>query len=365
MSALNSDSPLLAPVTLGSIEARNSILMAPLTRSRAHDDGVPSDLQVEYYRQRAGAGLIIAEGTQPSAVGKGYTNTPGIHTDAQEAGWAKIADAVHGEGGKIVVQLMHAGRMSHPDNSGEESIAPSAIAPQGVQMFTPGGMKDIPVPRALETDELPALVQDFVTASKHAVAAGLDGVEIHAANGYILHEFLSDSENQRTDAYGGSAEHRARLVVEVVTAVSEAIGSDKVGIRISPGHAAAGMTEQTYLDTYLTLLRQIDGLGLAYLHVLVEPTDPVLAALKEVWSGKLLLNTGFGLDSRREEMERLVADGTADAVTVGRPFISNPDLVERWTVGAELNENDQATWYGGGAEGYTDYPALTQAESAA
>ena len=361
MTALASDSPLLKPITLGSIVAANRVLMAPLTRSRAQDDGTPTDLQVEYYRQRARAGLIIAEGTQPSQVGKGYTNTPGIHTDAQEAGWAKIADAVHGEGGKIVVQLMHAGRMSHPDNSGQPSIAPSAIAPQGQQMFTAGGMKDIPAPRALETDELPGVVADFVNASRHAIAAGLDGVEIHAANGYLLHEFLSDSENVRTDAHGGSPDNRARFVVEVVQAVSAAIGADKVGIRISPGHAAGGMTEKDYLDTYLSLVRQIDGLGLAYLHVLIEPTDPVLAAVKPLWHGPLLLNTGFGLDSDRDEMERLIADGTADAVTVGRPYIANPDLVERWTRGAELTENDQSTWYGGGAQGYTDYPTLAQA----
>lgn len=267
---------------------------------------------------------------------------------------------MHAEGGKIVLQLMHAGRMSHPDNSGEQSIAPSAIAPGGVQMFTSGGMKDIPVPRALEVDELPALVEDFVNASKHAVAAGLDGVEIHGANGYILHEFLSDSENVRTDSYGGSADNRARFVVEVVKAVSMAIGADKVGIRLSPGHAAGGMTEKDYLDTYLSLVRQIDGLGLAYLHVLLEPTDPVLAALKQVWTGPLLLNTGVGADSDRDALESLISDGTADAVTVGRPYISNPDLVERWTRGAELNDNDQATWYGGGAQGYTDYPTLAQ-----
>ena len=360
MSALASDSPLLKPITLGSIATANRVLMAPLTRSRANDDGTPTDLQVQYYRQRARAGLIIAEGTQPSQVGKGYTNTPGIHTDAQQAGWARIADAVHGEGGKIVVQLMHVGRMSHPDNSGEQSIAPSAIAPQGQQMFTKNGMQDIPVPRALETDELPGVVADFVSASKRAVAAGLDGVEIHAANGYLLHEFLSDSENQRTDAYGGSADNRARFVVEVVKAVSEAIGADKVGIRISPGHAAGAMTEKDYLDTYLSLVRQIDELGLAYLHILITPTDPVLGAIKGVWHGPLLLNTGFGLDSDRDEMERLIANGTADAVTVGRPYISNPDLVERWTRGAKLTDNDQTTWYGGGAEGYTDYPTLEQ-----
>lgn len=361
MSTLVSDSPLLRPINLGSISADNRILMAPLTRSRAHDDGVPSDLQVEYYRQRAGAGLIISEGTQPSAVGKGYINTPGLHTDAQQAGWARIADAVHGRGGKLVAQLMHAGRMSHPDSSGTESVAPSALAPQGTQMFTLDGMKDIPTPRALETDELPGVVAEFVDAAERAVAAGLDGVELHAANGYLLHEFLSDGENTRTDAYGGSPANRARFVVEVVQAVATAIGADKVGIRLSPGHGAGGMTERDYADTYRELLAQIDGLGLAYLHVLIEPDDELLPVLKQAWSGPFLLNTGFGRDSNRDEMERLVADGVADAVAVGRPFIANPDLVARWRSGAELNEGDSSTWYGGGAEGYTDYPSLAAA----
>ncbi len=358
MSALTTESPLLRPITLGSIAAANRILMAPLTRSRAQDDGTPSDLQVEYYRQRAGAGLIIAEGTQPSVVGKGYTNTPGLHTDAQQAGWARIADAVHSRGGKIVVQLMHVGRMSHPDNSGVESVAPSAIAPEGAQMFTKNGMQDIPAPRALETDELSGVIAEYVDASRRAIAAGLDGVELHAANGYLLHEFLSDSENTRTDVYGGTPGNRARFVIEVVQAVAEEIGADKVGMRLSPGHAANAMTEGNNLDTYLALVRAIDSLGLAYLHVLVEPTDPALAGIRQLWSGPFVLNTGFGLQSDRDEMERLIIDGAADAVAVGRPFIANPDLVQRWESGAELAESNQQTWYGGGAEGYTDYESL-------
>ncbi|GAB2918931.1 alkene reductase [Rhodococcus aerolatus] len=363
MPELAPDSPLLQPITLGDIPAANRVLMAPLTRSRAQDDGVPTDLQVEYYRQRAQAGLIIAEGTQPSQVGKGYTNTPGIHTDAQQAGWARIADAVHAEGGRIVVQLMHAGRMSHPDNSGVGSVAPSAIAPQGQQMFTKDGMKDIPVPRALETDELPGVVAEFVDAARRAVAAGLDGVEVHAANGYLLHEFLSDGENHRTDSYGGTPENRARFVVEVTQAVAEAIGAGRVGIRISPGHGAGAMTEQDYAATYSALLDQLDGLGLAYLHVLLEPTDALLPSLRERWSGPFVLNTGFGLESDRDSVARLVADGTADAVTVGRPFLANPDLVDRWVAGAELNTPDGDTFYGGGAEGYTDYPTMAAARA--
>ncbi len=358
MTALASDSSLLAPITVGDIVANNRVFMAPLTRSRATDDGVPTDLQVEYYRQRARAGLIIAEGTQPSQVGKGYTNTPGLHTEAQQDGWARIADAVHAEGGRIVVQLMHAGRMSHPDNSGHQSIAPSAIAPVGAQMFTKTGMQDIPAPRALNIDELPGVVADFVDAGKRAVAAGLDGVELHAANGYLLHEFLSNGENLRTDSYGGSAANRARFVVEVVTAVAEAIGADRVGIRISPGHTAGAITETNNWDTYAELLAEIDTLSLAYLHVLIQPDDPMLSKIRDAWAGELVLNTGFGVLSERDDMEALVADGPADAVAVGRPYIANPDLVERWTIGAELNEAQQATFYGGGAEGYTDYPTL-------
>ena len=358
MPALTPDSPLLAPITLGSITAPNRIFMAPLTRNRAHPDGTPSDLQVEYYRQRAGAGLIIAEGTQPSQVGQGYPNTPGIFTDPQQAGWARIADAVHGAGGRIVVQVMHAGRMSHPGNSGHGSVAPSAIAPEGATMHTPDGKFDVPVPRALETDELPGVIAEFVDAARRAVDAGLDGVELHAANGYLLHEFLSDGENRRTDSYGGTPENRARFVVETVRAVTDAIGADKVGIRISPGHAAGAMTEQDYAGTYTALLQQIDQLGLAYLHVLIEPTDPLLPELRTAWSGALVLNTGFGLATTRDELAELVADGPADAVTVGRAFLANPDLVERWTHDAPLNEPDPATFYASGPAGYTDYPAL-------
>jgi N-ethylmaleimide reductase len=357
VSELGPDSALLQPLDLGDIHARNRVFMAPLTRSRSGDDGVPGDLVVEYYRQRAGAGLIVSEGTQPSAVGKGYTNTPGLHTDEQQAGWAKIADAVHGEGGTIVVQLMHAGRVSHPDNSGLEAVAPSAIAP-GIEMFTKDGSKEIPAPRALEENELAEQVAVFVDASTRAIAAGLDGVEIHAANGYLLHQFLADGSNHRTDSYGGSPENRARFVVEVVRAVADAIGAGKVGIRISPGGEASGITEDDTTGAYEALLSQIDGLGLAYLHVLIDAEDPFLGKLRSAWSGAFVLNTGFAQVSTRDEAEKLVADEITDAVAIGRPFIANPDLVTRWTHDTELNTPDESTFYGGGAEGYIDYPTL-------
>ncbi|WP_371830226.1 alkene reductase [Rhodococcoides kroppenstedtii] len=357
MTELGPDSPILQPLDAGAIATRNRVWMAPLTRNRSEPDGTPNDLNVEYYRQRAGAGLIVSEGTQPSAVGKGYLNTPGIHTDEQQAGWARIADAVHGGGGRIVVQLMHAGRVSHPDNTGEESVAPSAIAP-GIDMVTASGEQPIPTPRALETDELPGIVAEFVDASRRAIAAGLDGVEIHAANGYLLHQFLADGANTRTDTYGGSPENRARLVVEVTRAVADAIGAGHVGIRISPGSTASGIAEDDTTGAYEALLDGIDGLGLAYLHALIAPDDPFLGKIRSAWSGALVLNTGFEKPTTRDDAVSLVTDGVADAVTVGRPFIANPDLVTRWTHDTELNTPDESTFYGGGAEGYTDYPTL-------
>ena len=360
---LDTDSALLRPVTLGAIEAPNRILMAPLTRNRADDDGTPNELQATYYAQRAGAGLIIAEGSQPSAIGQGYPNTPGVHTDAQQAGWARIADAVHGRGGRIVVQLMHAGRISHPDTiDGQTPVAPSALRPDG-EIFTPGGAtKPFGTPRELRADELPGVAAEYADAARRAVAAGLDGVELHAANGYLLHQFLADGVNRRTDSYGGAAENRARFVVEVARAVAAEIGADRVGIRLSPGHPFNDVSESD-LSVYPVLARQLRELGLAYLHVLAEPDDKVLAELRELWPDRLVLNTGFGLDSDRDSLAGLVADGAVDAVAVGRPFLANPDLVERWTSGAELNEPDQATFYGGDGHGYTDYPTLAESNT--
>ncbi|WP_072801680.1 alkene reductase [Rhodococcoides yunnanense] len=357
MPGLSTDSALLQPIEIGTLAAKNRLFMAPLTRARSNDDGTPTDLVVEYYRQRAGAGLIISEATQPSAVGKGYTNSPGLHTDAQQAVWAEIADAVHTNGGKIFVQIMHAGRISHPDNSGHEAVAPSAIAP-GIQMFTKEGMKDIPVPRALDTPELPGIAAEFVDAARRAVAAGLDGVELHAANGYILHQFLADGTNKRTDAYGGDGDNRARFVIEVVEAVVAAIGADKVGIRISPGSPAGAISEEDSWGAYGSLLGALDGLGLAYLHALVDPGAEVLSRIRNAWSGPLVVNAGFERELTPAELEELVSAGPADAVAIGRRFIANPDLVERWTIGAGLNEPDAATFYGGDARGYTDYPFL-------
>ena len=352
---------LFDPSTVGKLDLSNRLVMAPLTRNRAGAGEVPQDIAVEYYRQRATAGLIITEGTQPSAVGQGYLKTPGIHTPEQIEGWRAVADAVHGEGGHIVVQLMHVGRVAHPENkNGLETVAPSAIAAPDA-IFTLNGMKPYPVPRALETDELPGIVEEFVHAAKSAVEAGLDGVELHAANGYLLHQFLSPASNERTDNYGGSPENRARLVIEVAQAVTAAIGPERVGIRISPGHQVQGMNETDSADlaaTYGTLVDALAPLGMAYLHVLADPTAELVQDLRKRFGGPLIANDGFGTVTTREDAQRIVEGGLADLVAVGRNFIANPDLVRRWQTGAELNTPDADTFYSGGPRGYIDYPFL-------
>jgi 2,4-dienoyl-CoA reductase-like NADH-dependent reductase (Old Yellow Enzyme family) len=337
------------------------LVMAPLTRNRATEGMVPGDLAVEYYAQRASAGLIITEGTQPSAVGQGYLNTPGLHSPEQVAGWRRVADAVHAEGGRIVAQLMHAGRVSHPDNTGgQEIVAPSALAAPDA-MFTATGMQPYPVPRALETSEVADVVQEFVDAARGAVEAGLDGVEVHAANGYLLHQFLAPGSNERTDSYGGSPENRARLTVEVTRAVVDAIGADRVGIRISPAHNIQGATEEDAADveaTYTELVQGLAPLGLAYLSILADPRLDLTQRLRKEFGGVVIANDGFGEVTTREKAQAILDEDLADAVAVGRLFLANPDLPTRWQTGAALNEPNPDTFYGGGAEGYTDYPSL-------
>ena len=351
-------------LTVGAWTLPNRIVLAPLTRSRADDDGVHGDLAVEYYAQRAGAGLIITEGTQPSAVGKGYSNTPGLHSAEQVEGWRRIAEAVHARGGRIVAQLMHAGRVSHPDNKdGLHAVAPSALAAPG-EMFTKNaGMQPHPVPRALELDEIPGVVEEYAQAARNAIEAGLDGVEVHAANGYLIHQFLAPGSNQRTDEYGGSPANRARFGIEVTRAVVEAIGADRVGIRVSPAHNIQGCTEDDPTDveaTYAALVDAIAPLGLAYVSVLsADPRTDAVKRIRKDFGGAFVINTGFGDVTTRESAQALLDDDLGDAVAVGRQFIANPDLPRRWQLGAELNEPDESTFYGGGAEGYTDYPALS------
>ncbi|MEP9363959.1 alkene reductase [Nocardioides sp. CN2-186] len=347
-------------LTVQSWELPNRLVMAPLTRNRA-EGTIPGDLAVEYYSQRASAGLIITEGSQPSARGQGYLNTPGFHSPEQLAGWRRVADAVHANGGRIVAQLMHAGRISHPDNTGgEEIIAPSPLAAPD-EMFTADGPKPFPVPREIATDEIPAVVEEYVTAARNAIEAGLDGVEVHAANGYLIHQFLAPGSNERTDEYGGSPANRARFGIEVTRAVAEAIGAERVGIRISPAHNIQGATETDEADvaaTYTALIEGIAPLGLAYLSVLAEPSDELVQKLRKDFGGVMIANDGFGKITTREKAQAILDQDLADAVAVGRLFLANPDLPKRWETGAELNEPDEATFYGGGAEGYTDYPSL-------
>lgn len=352
---------LFSPLALGGLELPNRLVMAPLTRVRAGKEGVPGPLVVEHYRQRASLGLIVSEGTYPSHAGQGFPGQPGLVTADQLKGWANVTAAVHAEGGRIFAQVMHAGRVTHEDTTGGyEVVAPSAIAVDG-ETHTYTGKKPYPVPHALSTDELPSIVQEFVQGSRNAIEAGFDGVELHAANGYLLHEFLAPSSNQRDDIYGGSPENRARFVVEVAEAVVAAIGADRVGIRISPEHNIQDVFERDAADvqeTYGHLVDSLVPLKLAYLSILhKEPTSELVQNLRARFNGTFLVNTGFGTVTSPEEAAALVVDGHADAVVVGRPAIANPDLARRWREGLPVNEPDQATFYSDGAKGYTDYPA--------
>lgn len=354
---------LFSPITLGSLSLRNRVVMAPLTRMRSGADGVPGELVAEYYAQRAGLGLLVTEGTYPSTESRGYPGQPGIVTPEQAAGWARVAGAVHDRGGVVVMQLMSAGRVSHSEVTGTERIvAPSAIAIDG-EVHTPTGTARYPVPHALTTAELSTVKQEFVDAARRAIDAGLDGVEVHAANGYLLHEFLSPASNQRTDGYGGSPAERARFVVEVTTAVAAEVGADRVGIRISPSHNIQDVIETDAADvaaTYGALVAGLAPLGLAYLSVLQrEPASELVRSLAADFGGSIMMNTGFSTMTTREEAHHLVDEGLADVVAVGRPAIANPDLVERWAGNREENEPDAGTFYSGGAAGYTDYPRLS------
>ena len=352
---------LFSPMTLGELELPNRLVMAPLTRLRSGQEGIPGPLVAEHYRQRASLGLIVSEGTYPSPAGRSYPGQPGIVTPDQIAGWKKVTDAVHAEGGRIFAQIMHGGRVSHEDiTGGHQVVAPSAIAVEA-ETRTSNGKQAHPVPHALTTDELPGVLQEIVQGSRNAIEAGFDGVELHSANGYLLHEFLAPSSNQRDDIYGGTPENRARFVIEVVKAVVEAVGAERVGIRISPEHNVQGVTELDAADvreTYRLLVDAIAPLNLAYLSILhKDPTGELVQDLRSRFNGAFLVNTGFGVITTRDEAISLVADGHADAVVVGRPAIANPDLARRWREGLPVNEPNASTFYADGAEGYTDYPA--------
>ena len=347
---------LWKPITIGDIHLEHRLAMAPMTRVRSTPGGVPTELNAEYYAQRASTALIITEVTQPSDDGQGYMLTPGIYTDEQIAGWRRVTDAVHEAGGRIVIQLMHVGRISHPSNTphGRRPVAPSAIKPAG-QMFTTSGPQEMPEPRALSEGEIADTVGDFRRAAAAAIAAGADGVEIHGANGYLVQQFLSSNANRRTDRYGGSISNRIRFAVEVASAVAEEIGPGRTSIRISPGGTFNDIVEDDVPELYGALVAALAPLGLAYLHVLHGGDEDLLRAIRHDWPGALLLNRpGAGLDERARDVQ----DSLADVIAVGQMVLANPDLVDRVKTGAPLNEPDPSTFYGGDERGYTDYPPL-------
>lgn len=350
---------LFSAVKVGPYELANRLIMAPMTRSRADAaTGVPTELVSVYYEQRASAGLIISEGIYPSAMGKGYWGTPGLHTDAQVEGWKKVTAAVHAKGGRIFAQIMHAGRISDPSflPGNEIPVAPSAVKPNG-QSFTAEGMKPHVTPRALDTAEIAGIIAEYGNAAARAIEAGFDGVELHAASGYLPMQFLSSGTNLRTDQYGGNVANRTRFVIEALAAMCKAVGAERVGIKISPEMAFNDISDANPQETYSTLVGAIGNIGLAYLHVGLfgTPVD-YHGMLKPLFKGAYL--AGGGLDQAKAEA--LLAAGRADAAVFGALFLANPDLPERFRRGAALNAADQATFYAPGPKGYTDYPALGQ-----
>ena len=361
---------LLAPARWAGLDLQNHVVMAPMTRCRALGN-VPNAMMAEYYEQRAGAGLIVTEGTSPSPNGLGYARIPGLFTDEHVAGWRLVTDAVHARGGKIVVQLMHTGRMAHPLNlpPGAEMLAPSAIAAAGDMWTDQQQMQPQPTPRAMTTAEVEVAVAEHGTAARLAKEAGFDGVEVHGANGYLVEQFMHPSSNQRTDRYGGSLENRARFVVEVCRAVAAEIGAERTGLRLSPHSGAGDLAAYDGAEqTHAHVAREAAALGLGYVHIVDHSAmggaavpGATLAAVRSGFGGTLILTGGF----TAETAEAALASGAADLAGFGRPFISNPDLVERFAAGAPLAEADQATFYapgpGGFEDGFTDYPALAEA----
>ncbi|MFJ1593562.1 alkene reductase [Kitasatospora albolonga] len=353
---------LFAPLRVGKTTLPNRLVMAPMTRSRSVDRSVNA-LTAEYYAQRAGAGLIITEGTQPSVIGQGYIDTPGLHSAEQAAAWRGVTDAVHAAGGRIFVQLMHSGRVGHPSlyPDGALPLAPSAIATGG-QMYTPEGKVDHPVPREMTLEDIARTVEDFVSAAQYAVEAGFDGVELHGANGYLIQQFLADGSNHRTDVYGGSVENRVRFADEVARAVSDAIGPERVGIRLSPGSTSEGVSESDPAELYRTLIRTLAPYNLAYVHIMEFGHREVTELIRAEWPGTLILNphrTGAEPSVTPEVALQVVRDGLADAVSIGSLWLANPDLDRRIQAGGPYNTPDPSTFYGGDHRGYTDYPTLS------
>jgi N-ethylmaleimide reductase len=350
------------PVKVGTVELKNRIVMSPMTRSRAYGpDASPTAMMAEYYAQRAGAGLIVTEGTQPNVIGQGYPNTPGLHSRTQIDAWRRVTDAVHANDGVIFAQLMHTGRIGHPANYATPAtpVGASPIRAAG-QIFTAQGLQDYVEPVPLSGEQIRRTVEDFAAAAAGAIEAGFDGVELHGANGYLLHQFLSTNANQRSDGWGGSPANRIRLTVDTTSAVADAIGADRTALRISPANPLGDIVEDDYTVTYPMLLDSLNGLGLAYLHVL-ESRDPAFTAtLRRAWSGTLMLNPATPGSRTGPEQLKLLENGAADLLSFGQLFIANPDLPERLATGAPLALPDMTKAYGGGAEGYTDYPTLAQ-----
>jgi len=360
---MKTHSPVLQPFTLGDMQLPNRVVMAPLTRSRSSDAGVAPDFAADYYAQRADAGLIITEATNISAQARGYALTPGIWSPSQIEAWMRVTRAVHRREGRIFLQLWHTGRISHPDlHGGALPVAPSAIRPKG-QAFTNTGLQDHVTPRALETDEIPAIVEDYRHAAACAKEAGFDGVEIHSANNYLLEQFIRDSTNHRTDRYGGSIENRLRFPLEVVAAVTEVWDAKRVGIRISPATTEPGGAplDSTPMETYGAYVDALSEMGLLYIHDIEgttqlsrDPSGVDFLALRRRFSGAYIANNQYTL----KLAEEMLAQGNADMFSFGRPFLANPDLVQRLATGAPLAEAPKEYWYGGGSVGYSDWPGM-------
>lgn len=353
---------------MGDLQLQNRVVMAPMTRSRADNpENAPTSIHEEYYRQRASAGLIITEGSQVSKKAVGYINTPGIYSEAQVEGWKKVTKAVHDEGGKIFIQLWHVGRISHPDfHNGDLPHAPSAINPMA-KSFTPKGFKETVTPKEMTLEDIQQTILDFRNAAKNAWAAGFDGVEIHSSNGYLLHQFFSRTSNSRTDGYGGSIENRAKILFEIIDAIKQEIPENRIGLRLNPSlHGIFGMTmDEETIPTFDYIIEKLNAYNLAYLH-LSEPFNDVseisfaeteiAKRYRPMYSGNLIINAGFD----QEKGNKFILEGLADAVAYGKPYVSNPDLVERFEIGAKLAPWDADTFYTPGEKGYTDYPTLQE-----
>ena len=356
---------LFSKTVLGLLTLQNHLVMAPMTRNRAADN-IPNALMMEYYTQRAAAGLIITEGTSPSPNGLGYPRIPGIFSPAQIDGWKRITDAVHARGAKMFLQIMHCGRIAHPLNlpAGACVMAPSAMAAAGEMYTDAEGMKPHPVPQAMTEADIKTTIEEFIQAAKNAVTAGFDGIELHSANGYLLEQFIRPNTNQRTDGYGGTIENRARFVLEVTEAVIDAIGKDKVGIRLSPFGVFNDMPLYDTIEAdYTYLAHQLNARGLVYIHLVDHSSmgappvpDVMKATFRKLFKRTLILSGGYDAERAESDLDA----GKCDLIAVGRPFLANPDLVARWRTGAVVNAPDMATFYTSGSKGYTDYPALKQ-----